>query len=214
MDVFVNFTRQIKTFSTLWPQLLSRDENGRIAPYKPCELLFTVSSSKALLVFLLTLMYFGPVILVYFEQHSSKVQEFLEQNSSTLIVRAIMVVTLFALLLLRQITSGFSKKGTIFGKSSRYGMCADSPTGPTDAVSRFTGYQSRNRLFTFNAVVLLGGVSSLIAMAAAWTLAHVGVLGSESAQPPLSMYVELLFWLVVAYLTGVVGMCPSFRITF
>ena len=173
IDVFVNFTHS-KKFADMWPHLLRRSPDdsrriipwqptGRIIPWRPTDIVDRIFGQPALVFLCLLLLLvgsFAPQLMSFTVQTTSDVDRFSEQLIPTIITRSIVLVTAFVLVCLRsRIISVFSDyswsdlfrvKRELIAYWSNFAVC------------RFAGYQKEGKFATRNAVMLLGGLSSVI----------------------------------------------------
>jgi len=213
IDVFVNFSKDKDTkLSKIWPHLLSKTDDGDIIKYVPQDIFTIITGNSTLLLAALITLYSISAIPLFLESGTTNFLDLLKQNFSIFLVRGIMVVTLFSICLLRNKYIGIFQKRDVFEGLFKLRDKRTLNYWLNFTVTRFTGYQ-RSRLkdyqikdscFTFNAVVLFGGLSSVIALLASWGLSHYGILTGATSHGAFPISAELFFWSIIVYCVGIV----------
>jgi len=210
LDVFANFTEGRK-LSDIWPHLLGRssEDPHHIKIYDPKSKLSQWFGKTGSVLAFLMLVYLGSIIpnmFPYFQQSVFLFDPFWEENSSTLLLRGMVILALFLSLLLRRRYIQLFRDEESFAilfkiREPRRGLIY----WINFAVSRFVGYQKEGRLFTLTQIMVVGGLSSSIILFGAWILARTGILEASTLQNSYVMLAELVFWLIVSYIFGVIA---------
>ena len=210
LDVFANFTEGRK-LSDIWPHLLGRssEDPHHIKIYEPKSKLSQWFGKKGFVLAFLMLVYLGSIIpnmVPYFQQSVFLFDRFWEENSSTLLLRGIVILALLLSLLLRrryiQLFRDEKSLDSLFKiREPRRGLIY----WINFAVSRFVGYQKEGRLISLTQIMVVGGLSSSIILFGAWILARTGILEANTSQNSYVMLAELVFWLIVSYIFGIIA---------
>lgn len=204
IDVFANLTPE-KTLAAMWPHLLGKSPNSNsIKPWRPKGTFSTWSEDTFFVLLFFLVIGVGsllPDLMPYFRQPVFDSDRFRIVTAPIFWLRGTMIVSLFLLLSLRKKLIGVFRNEVAL--SRLFAIQTGLAYWSNFAVSRFTGYQRENKLFTFNAVMVLGGFSSVIIFIATWMIVQLWM----APAPAPGLYATaagLVFWLIIAYLFGIV----------
>lgn len=204
IDVFANFTPE-KTLAAMWPHLLGKSpDSNSIKPWRPKGTFSTWSEDTFFVLLFFLVIGAGsllPDLMPYFRQPVFDSDHFRIVTAPIFWLRGTMIVSLFLLLSLRKKLIGVFRNEVAL--SRLFAIQTGLAYWSNFAVSRFTGYQRENKLFTFNAVMVLGGFSSVIIFIATWMIVQLWM--APALAPDLyATAAGLVFWLIIAYLFGIV----------
>ena len=204
IDVFANLTHA-KSLAEMWPHLLGKSADGSgIKPWQPTSILSRLFGEMFFVLVFLIMLYIGsltPQILSYSHQTIFDADRFRTETMPVFLIRGIVVISVFFLVWLRK------KMIELFGSQTLADLFDTKRELITYwanfAVCRFTGFQKEGRLFTPNAVMLLGGLSSSLLLLVTWLIIQ---LSTRAAAPDIPvMLTEVAFWLVISYLFGMLA---------
>ncbi len=210
MDIFANFTKE-RPLSELWPHLLGRSNSGdpdRVESWEPTSLLSRMFRNNSFMFLFLIGLYslsIVPYWFMYSEQYGPQVDPLLSEIWPVLSLRGAMIACLLLVLQRRNNMIEMFRNERAFSEVFKIGKKKKGLVYWMNfAVCRFTGFQKKGKLVTFNSVMVAGGGSSLLMLLVAWLLARMNVSSSGRMLDPLDVVAELMFWVPVSYIFGIV----------
>ena len=190
----------------MWPHLLRRspDDSRRIIPWRPTDIVDRIFSQPVLVFLCLLLLLVGslaPQLVSFTVQVTSDAERFSEQMIPALTTRFIVLVTAFVLAYLRSkmigVFSDYKWADLFFVKRELIAYWSNF------AVCRFAGYQKEGKFATKNAVMFLGGFSSLGVFLLVWAIVHFNEFSELTHKNITPLITCTAFWFVMSYILGV-----------